>query len=186
MTTSEQDAKDIEFYARLICQGCNLNPDAYSAKAAANGHSIPEWMFFQEAARKVLQEGPYNLRMHVAMQVRASILDMIDKLRTDVAEVTIPTAITEYPTNDPAKEHSKLQLAEAFNDIAKRALDQLIIAVGDFHWLNNNPTLQQRIATDDHLPGGLMNKVEGDALEHARVLQELCAEYRKLYRQLKS
>ena len=44
----------VETYAREIARGCNLDPDAISAKAAEGGHSIPEWMFFVPAARRVI------------------------------------------------------------------------------------------------------------------------------------
>ena len=40
--------------AREIAIGCNLDPDAISAKAAAGGHQIPEWMFFTPAAERVV------------------------------------------------------------------------------------------------------------------------------------
>ncbi len=44
----------VEAYAREIALGCNLDPDADSAKAAAGGHRIPEWMFFVPAAQRIL------------------------------------------------------------------------------------------------------------------------------------
>jgi hypothetical protein len=40
----------VERVARAIAKGCNLDPDAISPKAAEAGHTIPEWMFFTQAA----------------------------------------------------------------------------------------------------------------------------------------
>lgn len=46
----EESEAVIERVARAIAVGCNLDPDAISPKAALAGHTIPEWMFFRDAA----------------------------------------------------------------------------------------------------------------------------------------
>lgn len=45
----------VEKVARAIAEGCNLDPDAISPKAAAAGHQIPEWHFFVPAAHKAIR-----------------------------------------------------------------------------------------------------------------------------------
>lgn len=44
----------VEKVALAIAIGCGLDPDAPSPKAAAAGHTIPEWHFFVPAARAAL------------------------------------------------------------------------------------------------------------------------------------
>lgn len=48
--------QDVERIARLICKGCNHDPDALNKRAERRGHSIPEWMLFMPAAELVLAE----------------------------------------------------------------------------------------------------------------------------------
>ena len=51
-----QNSELIESVARAIARGCNLDPNAISPRASQNGHSIPEWMFFTDAAVRAIQE----------------------------------------------------------------------------------------------------------------------------------
>ncbi len=80
------DRLSIKDIASLIAKGCNLDPDAISPKAAENGHEIPEWMFFTEAAKFVI-DGIY----------KENKISQIDTILSDEEKALLKKLLEKFP-----------------------------------------------------------------------------------------